>query len=55
MLSKGFRKSRRGVWLACLVFLGTAVLAENTQDASASQLTIEGDSAVFLQEQNTIE
>ena len=55
MLSKGFRKSRQGVWLACLVFLGTAVLAENTQDASASQLTIEGDSAVFLQERNTIE
>ena len=55
MLSKGFRKSRRGVWLACLVFLGPAVLAEKTEDASVSQLTIEGDSAVFLQEQNTIE
>ena len=55
MLRRGFRISSRAVWLACLVFLGPAVLAENTEDASASQLTIEGDSAVFLQEQNTIE
>ena len=54
-LRRGFRISSRAVWLACLVFLGPAVLAENTEDASASQLTIEGDSAVFLQEQNTIE
>ena len=55
MLSKGFAKADEAVWLACLVFLGPAVLAENTEDASASQLTIEGDSAVFLQERNTIE
>ena len=55
MPRRGFRISRRAVWLACLVFLGPAVLAENTEDATASQLTIEGDSAVFLQEQNTIE
>lgn len=55
MQRRGFRKSRRAVWLACLVFLGPAVLAESTGDVSASQLTIEGDSAVFLQERNTIE
>ena len=55
MLRRGFRISRRAVWLTCLVFLRPAVLAENTEDASASQLTIEGDSAVFLQEKNTIE
>ena len=55
MLRRGFRISRRAVKLACLVFLGPAVLAENTEDASVSQLTIEGDSAVYLQEQNTIE
>ena len=55
MSRRGFRISRRVVWFACLVFLRPAVLAENTEDATASQLTIEGDSAVFLQEQNTIE
>ncbi|MBL6707795.1 MAG: lipopolysaccharide transport periplasmic protein LptA [Pseudomonadales bacterium] len=55
MLRRRIRISSRAVWLGCLVFLGSAARAESTQDASASQLTIEGDSAVFLQEQNTIE
>ena len=42
-------------FVACLLLFGSDVCAAASEDTLSSELTIEGDSAVFLQEQNTIE
>ena len=55
MLWERFRAISLAACVAYLLLLGSAVFAETRENALSSQLTIEGDSAVFLQEQNTIE
>ena len=55
MLGERFRAISLAACVAYLLLLGSAVFAETRENALSSQLTIEGDSAVFLQEQNTVE
>tara|TARA_Y100000991_G_C21850264_1_gene296313 strand:+ start:140 stop:691 length:552 start_codon:yes stop_codon:yes gene_type:complete len=55
MLWERLRTNSWAAFVAYLLLLGSNVCAAASGDTPSSELTIEGDSAVFLQEQNTIE
>ena len=55
MLWERLRTNSWAAFVPCLLLLGSNVFAAAIGETPSSELTIEGDSAVFLQEQNTIE
>ena len=55
MLWERLRTNSWAAFVAYLLLLGSNVCAAASGDTPSSELTIEGDSAVFLQEQKTVE